>query len=193
MILGTEEGMPVGGKSAEAVGIEAEGSATMLEPMSCAVAVSVAVADATFDPLRVGSSVLGSSLMGVILEGEEAAAVAGNTVVWLPALTEPALLGTLAGALLDATLVAAVSVAGPLNNPAAPVEGTEFNGLSSVVTPAEAVGELAVASTGVTVPRLPETSEPANGLGVPDNDATTPVPDGAYPSDVSVADVIVTT
>jgi hypothetical protein len=46
MILGIEEGMPTGGKSAEAVGIEAEGSATMLEPITGAVRVSVAVADA---------------------------------------------------------------------------------------------------------------------------------------------------
>lgn len=50
MILGTEDGMPVG-KSAVAVGIEADGSARILEPMSWAVKVSVPVGDAILDPL----------------------------------------------------------------------------------------------------------------------------------------------
>lgn len=94
MILGTLDAMPLG-KSAVAVGIEADGSARILEPMSGAVKVSVAVDTATLDPLGIVTWVLGLSFPGVMDGGAEAAAEGGNTLLVLPGFTEPGALGTL--------------------------------------------------------------------------------------------------
>lgn len=41
MILGTDEGIPDGGKSLVAVGIDAVGSATILDGIGCSVSVLV--------------------------------------------------------------------------------------------------------------------------------------------------------
>lgn len=56
-----------------------------------------------------------------MVEGKEAVAEGGNTLVVLPGFNEPRSAGTLEGRVL-----APVSVAGPLFNPVAPVDGTRF-------------------------------------------------------------------
>lgn len=88
MILGTEDGIPVG-KFAVSVGIDADGSARILEPTSWAVNVSVAVGTATLDPLGMITSVLGLSFKGVMVAGVETVAEGGNTLAVLPGFNEP--------------------------------------------------------------------------------------------------------
>lgn len=193
MILGTEDGMPVG-KSAEAVGIEAEGSARMLEPMGWAVKVSVPVGTATLDPLWRIKSVLGSSFKGVMVEGAEAAIEGGNMLAVLPGFIEPTSLGTLEGrpltsALLGRAPTASVSDAAPLINSVAPVDFTKFAWAPGVVDPPEVSEDCAVAWTGVAPPILAVASEPSTGFDVSTEDAAETAPDGKYSLDVSTADV----
>lgn len=54
MIFGTDEGMPDGGKSLDAVGIDAVGSATILDGIGCAVRVLEPTGDWVLSPIEEG-------------------------------------------------------------------------------------------------------------------------------------------
>lgn len=72
MILGTDEGMPDGGKSLDAVGIDAVGSATILDGIGCAVRVFVPVGFWVLSAAEEGG-VFEPIMIGVGFEGDDAA------------------------------------------------------------------------------------------------------------------------